>query len=261
MTLKQFERVAEELFPISQSVSLACATEPLMSKHFLKFLDIAKKYYIPNLTYVTNGLLLTDRIIEKTIDCGVKEVSISIDAATENLYEEICENASFAQAIDNLKRVYELKKKCNSKYPLIRICYTVFDQNIKEIPLFIEKYYPYFDTLFLSHLRLRIRNKINPYNRVSKEQFVAMEKQAIIKARKKGIIITTAFNGVRPRPFLCHTAINYRLIDSNGDVILCNKEIIGNIFVNNYKDIIQNNISLFNEMYRTKHNYCTVCGS
>lgn len=261
MTVEQFERVAHELFPISERVALACATEPLMSKHFIKFLDIAEKYNIPNLTYITNGLLLTDEIIEKTIECGVKEVAISIDAATEDLYEEICKNASFAQIINNLKQIYELKRKYNSKYPFIRIAYTVFEENIRQVPLFIEKYHQYFDTISLNHMLSRMRNERNPYNRVSKEQFMAMERQSVIKAKKKGIEIETTFNDIRPKPFLCHTAINYRLVKSNGDVYLCNKEIVGNIFINTYKDIVKTNTPVFKELYRAKHNYCTICGS
>lgn len=261
MTIEQFERVAEELFPITKSLSLSCATEPLMSKHFIKFLDIAKKYDIPYLTYATNGLLLTDEIIKKSIDCGVNEITISVDAATEELYEEICEDASFAQLINNLKQIYELKNKYSSKYPFIRISFTLFAQNISHVPLFIEKYHPYFDKIFVKHMLLKVRNKVNPYNRVSKEQFVAMERQSLIKAKKKGVEIETTFSDIRPKPVLCHTAITYRLVNSNGDVYLCNKEMIGNIFVNNYKDIVKENTSLFKEMYRAKHNYCTVCGS
>lgn len=262
MTVEQFERVAQELFPISESVSLSCATEPLMSKHFIKFLNIAKKYDIPDLSYVTNGILLTDEIIEKTIDCGMKKILISIDAATEDLYEEICENTSFTQIINNLKQIYELKRKYNSKYPLVSISYTVFDQNIDHIPLFIEKYHQYFDKLLLVHMLLRIRNKKNPYNRVSKEQFKAMEKLAVLKAREKGIEIVASFSDKMSKQFLCRSAITYRLVKSNGDVYLCNKEKMGNIFSNNYKNIVKNNTSLLKELYRAKHNYCcTGCGT
>lgn len=261
MSMENFKKIADELFPISSSVSLSCATEPFMSKHFIECLDIAKKYNIPYLFYVTNGQLFTNEIIEKTITTGVNEIAISIDAVKKETYEEIRENASYEKLINNLTKIHELKKKYNSINPKVRINYTVFKENATEVPLFIKKYHRYIDSILVNHMNVRFRNELNPYNRMSEEEFKIMENNAKEMARRKGIGIHVSFNDIRPKTFLCRVALTYRNINSKGDITLCTKKIIGNLFEKSYNEIMQENRNLLKKMYRCKDDYCIQCMS
>ena len=77
-----FQRISEEVFLRAKSVSLSCGSEPFMSKRFLPALETAVAAGVPNLRFVTNGLLTTDEAIERNVDLGIKRGMVSLDGAT-----------------------------------------------------------------------------------------------------------------------------------------------------------------------------------
>ena len=260
MTIDEFKNIADDLFHRATTVYLSCAWEPLMNKLFGKFIQIASHYGIPNLGFVTNGQLLNDELIMASIEAPVHEITISIDAATKDIYEEIRENASFDKTINNLKRIYDLKKKNHSVYPKIIVNYTAFEQNALEAPIFIQKYQEYFDQIRINHLLIRMRNKSNPYTRMSEDKFRGMIKLCKRNVRNKSLTYSYGALMSSP-PLLCSNPVEFVLISSNGDVTLCNKRIIGNIFETSYSELIKLNETLVRKMVFTRDKYCKKCGS
>jgi len=262
MTIQEFKKIADELFPLASYVNISCAWEPLMVKNFTEYLKIAAGYQVPRLIYTTNGQLFTDEVIESTIDCHVSEVGISIDGATKETYEGIRVNASFDRVINNLKRISELKKIKKTVYPKVEIDYTVFEENSAELPLFIERFHDYFDVIFINHLRERIRNDTCPYQRMTEDSFNRLVTEAEKVAEGKHIGVTSNFAPVITKgQFLCGDSLRYLHISSNGDVQLCTRRIIGNIFQESYGQILGKNAAIFQKMYRGKDDYCKACSS
>jgi len=233
-----------------------------MNRHFADYINIARDYNIPFLTYVTNGQLFTDEVIVASIKAPVHEIVVSIDAATKNLYEEIRVNASFDRLINNIKRVNELKREYNAVYPMITINFTAFRENRAEAPLLVKKYHEYFDFLRISNLLTDKRNESNPYNRLNGNNFCEMVRQCEEAAKDTSVVVYGSLNPLWKPPLLCGRPIEYVVISSKGDVQICNKEIIGNIYANPYKEIFESNKQLLLKMCLGKDAYChEKCGS
>ncbi len=260
MTTHEFRKIADELFPLAKSLNLSCGWEPLMVKNFIEYIKLAVEYKVPYLAYTTNGQLLTDEIIQATIDYRVNEIQISIDAATRDLYEEIRVNGSFDRVINNLKLIHELKNRSSSKYPRVEIKYTVFEQNSGEVPLFIEKFHKYFDAIYIGHLLARTNNELCPYTRMSEDAFKKMEIEAKRAAKGKKINLSCNFVPIiKNPPRLCSQSLRYILISSNGDVMLCIQKVVGNIFQDSYDKILRKNKGIYRKMYVGKDEHCRVC--
>lgn len=69
----------------------------------------------PNLKQqvITNGVILTEKWIEKIVNAGV-ELTISIDGITKEVYEYIRCGSNFEKLIKNIKLINELRQKCRS---------------------------------------------------------------------------------------------------------------------------------------------------
>jgi len=137
-TLDEFKKIAEELFPITKELRLSCATEPFMNKQFSLFLKETARYNIPFTMYVTNGLMMTEPMIDATIDAKINYVNISIDGASKKTYESIRINSNFEKVIRNIKLLKAKKKSLNLDYPIIGLTYVLMKRNITEVPAFIE---------------------------------------------------------------------------------------------------------------------------
>jgi len=84
---------------------------------------------------ITNGTLIDYGLIKKILEVGLDNISFSIDAATKSTYERIRMGGSFEQVITNIKHF--VAKNVNNKIN-ISINYTAMEENLNEIPAFIE---------------------------------------------------------------------------------------------------------------------------
>lgn len=258
MSYDEFKMIADKLFPITELLSLSCATEPTLTPNFEKYIELSCKYNIPFIEFVSNGLLLNDSIIEISIRNKLNKITISIDAASKELYEKIRINSNFDKVINNLEKINDLKKKLNIFTTEIVIEYTAFDLNIEESIDFVKKYHNYFDTFFLNHLLERKRNKEFLGNRVSIDVFKNISNilnELCLKYNKKFIsgynekYINQNYN------LKCITAMTYRLISSDGNITMCNKDILGNVYQNDYFVLIKNS-KLLEDLINKNNSYC-----
>ena len=261
MTIEEFKKIADELFPLSKYVALSCQTEPTTNKQFAEYIDIASKYNVPELFFVTNAELLTDEVIISSINAPVHEIAISIDAANDEMYKEIRgASVSFEKTINCLKRIHELKKEYNSSFPKVRINFTLFNENAVQMPELVEQYKEYFDVFMVNHLRLRLRNDTNPYSRMNEKDFADIVKKTIQKAGECPLDFDISFGPIMKRYGLCSTSVEYLYIGSDGDVSFCNEEIVGNINEKSYNEILKNNANLFKQLQFARHERCQDCG-
>ncbi len=262
MPVEMFEKLAAELFPRASMLALSCASEPTMNKNFSRYIDIAAKYEVPHLFFVTNGQLLHEDIMLSSIKAPVHEVSISIDACEKELYESIRANGSFETVIGNLERFAKLKKEHRSPYPKLSISYTIFKENADQAPCFIEKFGEHIDIFNINPLLSRKRNASVEFTRLSQEEITAVQARCLDAAKGRGIQVNANYGSVLKKPLRCPTARSYLLIRPQGDVSLCNKQVVGNLGRQSYGELVRANDRLLRAMSRGDTDYCrSRCGA
>lgn len=104
--------------------------EVFLHEKILYILEQAKKYKV-DVEIVTNGLLLTEKIINLLLDV-LTEITFSIDSVNEKTYEKIRVGASFKKLLKNIELFNNLNKKRNYKV-YTRLTMVVMRSNYKEI--------------------------------------------------------------------------------------------------------------------------------
>lgn len=78
-----------------------------MSPWFVEIVRIAAACKVPHTYFITNAQLLTEKVAEVLIECGVDQVQVSADGATRETYEYIRRGASFERLTQNLRHLTE----------------------------------------------------------------------------------------------------------------------------------------------------------
>jgi len=133
MSNKTFNLIASQIFPISSHLTLSCMAEPLLYKKFPEVLSEVSKHEFLYSEYVTNGMLLNSRIIEKSIEANISTVQISFDGAKPETLEKIRIGANFKKIIDNIQMFNKIKSDYKVKHPFIRFNYVIMKDNVNEV--------------------------------------------------------------------------------------------------------------------------------
>jgi radical SAM protein with 4Fe4S-binding SPASM domain len=139
ISVEDFERIAEQVFPLCYSVSLSMSTEPLLHKNIGWFVATAKQQYGVEVVHMyTNGLLLHQQLIDHFIEAALDRINVSIDGATKPTYERIRRGASFDKLIANIQALNRAKGRLGSPCPVISFGFVMMRSNIEELPLLIQ---------------------------------------------------------------------------------------------------------------------------
>src|SRR5262249_25678855 len=116
ISVEDFRKIADELFPLCKHVSLSFNTEPLLHRKLDEILAIAGEYKIPGLYMITNGQLLNTAIIEKLVKFNVS-LCISVDSATKGTHERIRAGSNFEKLLSNIRSIKAVKDRLGSTVP------------------------------------------------------------------------------------------------------------------------------------------------
>jgi len=101
------------------------------------FMEQAKDFYLwltqvkhKKANIYTNGLLINDEWAEHLIK-GSDWIYISVNAASEKIYKEVCGN-DFSKVVNNIKKLIFLKNKLGLKVKII-YSFTIITNNVYEI--------------------------------------------------------------------------------------------------------------------------------
>jgi len=111
--------------------------EPLLSPmlfDILNGIDTEKVYTL----FATNGLLLTKATSLKLIKAGLRELSVSIDAASRLTYHKIRNNDGFETIKNNVRRLTDLKRELQACFPTIVINMVLMKENLPELPSYVD---------------------------------------------------------------------------------------------------------------------------
>ncbi|MCT4643941.1 MAG: radical SAM protein [Carboxylicivirga sp.] len=181
------EDIAKIFYPKALQVVLGCGAEPTINTNFMTMLELAAKYQVPNISLVTNGMLLRESQIRKMHKIGVDEIILSAHGLTSNSYESFMTNGHFEKFITLLDKISQLN--CNSDKLRIRINFTANNENINDLMLFPE----FMDRFNISTIQIRPimdiggkyrtpihENQIDTYNSSIRFLKIECEKRNII---------------------------------------------------------------------------------
>lgn len=134
ISVEDFARIAEQLFPLCSYISLSLGAEPLLHRKFGELLRITERYKVPFVYMHTNALLLNDRIIDRLIQSRFNQICISIDGATKQTYERVRVGAKFERLIANIESVNRAKKRLGARLPRLGFNVVLMRSNIMELP-------------------------------------------------------------------------------------------------------------------------------
>lgn len=138
ISVANFARIAEQIFPFCERVSLSIGTEPLLHQRFEELLSITGRYKVPMVYINTNGLLLNKNRIDAVLRSALTHISISIDGATAPTYERIRVGSSFEKVIGNIKALQTAKKLHGTNIPHLSFNFVLMRSNIRELPAMVQ---------------------------------------------------------------------------------------------------------------------------
>tara|TARA_Y100001958_G_C21195885_1_gene523255 strand:+ start:36 stop:1067 length:1032 start_codon:yes stop_codon:yes gene_type:complete len=154
------------------SALMLTASEPLLYKHFDKVLERAKEAEIMDIFIFTNGNLLNEKNSKLILNSGVTRLFVSIDAATEETYNNIrvpvskrlLQSNRLEKLEQNVKNFVNMKKKLNKKLPLTRVSFVALKENTHEIDLFKKKWESIVDSVEIQReTSIKVYDKIKNY--------------------------------------------------------------------------------------------------
>jgi GT2 family glycosyltransferase/MoaA/NifB/PqqE/SkfB family radical SAM enzyme len=107
--------------------------EPLVYPHLMEVVEIAKRQGV-NVSFNTNGMLLTQELSHRLIDLEVDLVGVSVDAGTKVAFEGIRRGASFQRIIANLEFLAAEKRRQQRAAPQVAVSCVLMKDNLPDIP-------------------------------------------------------------------------------------------------------------------------------
>jgi MoaA/NifB/PqqE/SkfB family radical SAM enzyme len=107
--------------------------EPFLEPRLFEWVAFALGQGISGITVVTNGTMMSEEIIGKIFACGLSNLSVSIDAATEATFGKIRGEKVLGRVMKNIDFLNEMKQKENRHTPnIVSVC-TIMNQNLEEL--------------------------------------------------------------------------------------------------------------------------------
>ncbi len=231
LNIRDYKKIIDKIYATVDDLSLFNYGEPLLHKDIDKMINYAKKKCIKKVKIHTNGILLTKKTSRKIINSGLDCLSISIDGASKESYDQYRIGGNFDALVGNIINFLDLRKELKSTKPLVRVQFIVMRHNEHEIDAF----YKMFKKIGVDEIRYKTFNahmdggssKINI-------ELLPLNKKYTRYSDKNAKNISGKF-----KKTICNWPWEHIVINSNGDIAPCcydyNAEYkLGNIFDNNW---------------------------
>jgi MoaA/NifB/PqqE/SkfB family radical SAM enzyme len=132
--------VWQNLLPLLRQASfigLHGSGEPLLYPHWndlLNQLDPERS----EIGFHTNGHLLTETVSQRLIKQGIGWISVSMDAASRDMYLRIRRQDTFDKLLEKIRYLIHLRKQMGRSKPWVEINMTVMVVNLPEAPRFVK---------------------------------------------------------------------------------------------------------------------------
>jgi MoaA/NifB/PqqE/SkfB family radical SAM enzyme len=140
MTEETFERIfagLKELDPIP-NVYFGGIGEPLFHQKTVEWIRRIKQELGVKVELITNGTILTEKKSRELIDAGLDVLWVSLDGATPDSFADVRMGAELMAIIDNLKRLFKMRKGGHFPKPEIGVAFVAMKRNINDLPKIIK---------------------------------------------------------------------------------------------------------------------------
>ena len=177
--------------------------EPLYYKDITRLIDLLNEVKIP-FNIITNGSLLTEAISKKLVKSYCVGIGFSLDAANPETYSKMRKGGDLNVVTNNIELLCNLKKKFNSKRPVLSASMCTFSFNVGEISDLVKLC----DRLNISALSVG-EGADYKTDDINKNHLIANNieithhhiKEAAKEAKKRGIIFRTKFPSLSKKQF------------------------------------------------------------
>jgi len=115
--------------------------EPTLHSKFVDFIEYASSKKFPDISVITNGSLLSDKIIDGLLDNGITRVNISFDSITPSTYKRVRGVDEYSKVIKNIERFLDKRKIKGRQLPLLSLSFVLSEDNADELDGFIEMWH------------------------------------------------------------------------------------------------------------------------
>jgi MoaA/NifB/PqqE/SkfB family radical SAM enzyme len=139
MTEETFERIYAGLkgLPHTPSVYFGGIGEPLFHQKTIEWIRRIKDLGV-KVELITNGTILTEKKTRELIDTGLDILWVSIDGATADSFADVRMGAELPTIVENLKRLFKMRKGGHFPQPEIGIAFVAMKRNINDLPKIIK---------------------------------------------------------------------------------------------------------------------------
>ncbi|NWG35742.1 MAG: radical SAM protein [Chloroflexi bacterium] len=140
MTEETFERIfagLKELDPVP-SVYFGGIGEPLFHQKTIEWIRRIKRELGVKVELITNGTILTEKKSRELVDAGLDVLWVSLDGATPDSFADVRMGAELPTIIDNLKRLFKMRKGGHFPKPEIGVAFVAMKRNINDLPKIIK---------------------------------------------------------------------------------------------------------------------------
>lgn len=163
LSTEEWFRVIDQI-PFYSFVTLV-GGEPLVRRDFIQILEKTAKKTFGKLNVVTNGILMTDEVIDAFIRVEMMLLSVSLDGYGENHDKNRGKEGIFEKVVSNLEN---LNSKKGKNKPMVDIKTIVLENNLDDIP----KLYKMCDEMGFDFLSISfLRNNNLKQNSVLRDDF------------------------------------------------------------------------------------------
>jgi MoaA/NifB/PqqE/SkfB family radical SAM enzyme len=111
--------------------------EPTANLKTPRFIELAKSYLIQ--TAISTNLTVGRFDAEAYVASGLDFMYLSIDGATQPVYEQFRKNGNIDLIYENIRKLVAAKKRLGTRTPILRWQFLAFEHNEHEIPLALER--------------------------------------------------------------------------------------------------------------------------
>ena len=106
--------------------------EPLLNPRLNEYIRFAHEAGIYTSTS-TNAMLLNSENARKLVESGLDKLIVSVDGATQEVYEQYRKGGRLERALEGIRFVQEWKQKLGSRTPFVEMQFIVFGTNEHQI--------------------------------------------------------------------------------------------------------------------------------
>ncbi len=135
VSLDLVRRLLGELGPYLFELELCTWGEPLLHRGLATIVGEARDAGVSTLLSTNFSLPFDDRRADELVRSGLTVLGVSLDGATQRVYEQYRVGGDIRRVIDNCRRIRDARRRLRSTFPRLIWGYHVFPHNTEEIDL------------------------------------------------------------------------------------------------------------------------------